>query len=514
MLGSKRHWTGSRVLLALSAAFTLVALASMAAFIIFDYETTVAMAENRNAVIAQLVEEHARRSLEVAKAALLETAEAVVADDGLRISPEAAAGMQRWIGEFPEIHAFCLIDAGGDLISTTVQDAPGGLNLADRAYFKANAAGEDLYVGAMMRGRSTGVWFFSLSKRLTDRWGRFRGLLLVTIPTDFFADIYRKLDLGPADNISIFKTDGAMVVRRLRNWPGEEVPSIAGTKMLPDSRAGSIHSASPIDGIERLASYRPVEGWPLIVHSGLEWNRVLAPWRQRTAVLALYCAAMLAALGVLTQLAHRRLRGEELAVAKNEVLLNEVHHRVKNNLAIVQNLLMLDMNRGPAEMRPTYRDSIARVEAIGLVHHLLYEFQNFEGIEAGAYLRRLCAGLQATAGDIGIEVDAEALSVCLDKAVPMALIANEVITNAIKHAFPAGPPGAILVSLRRRADKAELSVRDSGRGLPPDAGKAGTLGMTLIRLLTRQLDGALSFASDGGTAVTVTFPLGPFNTSA
>ncbi|HIJ61905.1 MAG TPA: hypothetical protein HPQ04_04360 [Rhodospirillaceae bacterium] len=499
------------MLLALSATFLLLALFSMTALLLVDYRKTLAEAETRNEVIAQLVEAHARRSLEIAKGALLEAAEAVVTDDGLRPSAESAARMRRWINEFPGIRSFWLIDTGGDLIFSTEKYSGDGFNFSDRPYFKAHAAGEELYVGGIIRGRVTGTWLFTLSKRLTDRSGRFRGLLLAAIPTDFFTDLYRKIELGPEDNISIYKTDGAIVVRRLQTWQGAEPPSLANspllTEHLPRSPRSSYRAVSPVDGVDRLNSYRLVEGWPLVVLSGLEWQRLLQPWRHRTAVLIPYCLAVLAAIGGLTLWAHRRVRGEELALAKNEVLLNEVHHRVKNNLAIVQSLLIMEMKRCPPELSHGYRDSIARIEAIGLVHHLLYEFQNFEGIEAADYLRRLCDGLQSTAADVRIEVVAEEVSVSLDKAVPMALIANEAITNAIKHAFPAGQPGDIVVKLRRHAEKAELSVQDNGRGLPSGAGEGGTLGMILIRLLARQIDGALSIGSDNGASVTVTFPL-------
>ncbi|MGE5545729.1 MAG: sensor histidine kinase [Solirubrobacterales bacterium] len=512
MVSGWPSWSGARLLLVISGTCAALAVAVMALVVKVDYDGTIREAEGRNAVLAQILEEHARRSFDISKAALLDLSDHVLVDGKLTVTPPLAARMKRWIHDIPGISSFWLIDDQGRAVYVTIPQSTEGYNFADRAYFKAHAAGEEFYVSPMTLGKIDRKWFFSLSKRIVDSDGRFRGLLIASIQTEFFVSTYAKLGLAPADNIAIYKTDGMTVVRRLENWEGEVAPSNAKsalfTTMFPQKPVGIYESTSPIDGIRRIIAYRSVEGWPLVVASGSERQGVLRPWYKRTTQNVTFCGVVLLVLGGLTFWSYRRVRSEELALSKHAVLLNEVHHRVKNNLAIVQSLLMLEANRAAPEAQAGYRDSIARVEAMGLVHHLLYDHQSFEGIQAADYLHRLCEGLERSAGGVRIHVDAEPVETPLDCAVPMALIANEIITNAVKHAYPEGGAGDVFVSLRKDGGAVRLRIADNGGGLSATAaaGKETGLGMMLVRQLTRQLRGEFVLESDGGTVFTLTFP--------
>lgn len=482
----------------------------MAAVIKLDYDKTLEEAEHRNAVMARLLEEHARRAFEISKAALLDLTDQLTPDTDPVATPELQRRMRRWLHDIPGISSFWLIDAHGRVVHTTIPENPQGYNFSDRAYFKAHQEGQDLYVSPMTLGRIDHKWFFSLSKRINDRDGNFRGMLIASIRTEFFVSTYDNLSLAPKDNIAIFRSDGMTVVRRL-DWAGEQAPSNARSSLftthLPRSPVGTYRSVSPIDGIDRILAYRTVEGWPLVVVSGSEMDGVNAPWLYRSARNAAYCAAVLVVLGTLTWWSYRRVASEELTLSKNAVLLNEVHHRVKNNLTVVQSLLRLEANRAPAEAQQGYEDSIARVVAMGLVHHLLYDHQSFGGIQAAEYLRRLCDGLAGSAGSATITVEAEPVEIPLDSAVPMALIANEIITNAVKHGRKDGR-SHIQVSLNKRGADIVLCIADDGPGYDAEVldGKAGSLGTTLVRQLTRQLKGQAAFANHGGAVFTLAFP--------
>jgi len=334
--------------------------------------------------------------------------------------------------------------------------------------------------------------------------------------SDFFADLYRRLDLAPSHNIGIYRLDGAVVVRRLGNFEGEIGPSAATdpliTDYFPKASSGTFEAVSPIDHVRRLGAYRGVEGWPLIVASLSERDAVLAPWRIRAERIAAAAAAAVIALAMLTWWGHRRIQGEARARMKNGVLLNEVHHRVRNNLAIIQSLLALEANLAPSEARQGYDKSIARVEAMALVHELLYQSQDFAGIDAAAYLQRLADNLQTSAPDnVEITSEAEAINIDLDTAIPAALVINELVINAVKHGFPAGGAGRVAVGLRRNGGHAVLTVADDGVGLAgiatPNRGKG--LGLMLVYQLTKQLGGTLSTESRAGTTFTLTFPLRP-----
>ena len=202
------------------------------------------------------------------------------------------------------------------------------------------------------------------------------------------------------------------------------------------------------------------------------------------------------------------------ALADKDVLLREVNHRVKNNLQIICSLL--DMQavkvRDPAG-REAIKETADRVRAMGLIHHALYDQENASAIGMQNYLRSLSAQIGRTLGTeqrgVTIEVEAADATFELSTAVPLALIANEVITNAIKHAFPDGSPGRVKVELQRaESDRWELAVADSGGGgqtIPP-LDKARSTGFQIVRALVRQLGGEAGFEQGGdGTTFRLTF---------
>ncbi len=209
-------------------------------------------------------------------------------------------------------------------------------------------------------------------------------------------------------------------------------------------------------------------------------------------------------------------RGEEVlraANAEKEILLKEIHHRVKNNLQVVSSLLKLHAEQieSPAA-RAALQDSRDRVRTIGLLHEKLYQAENFGSVAMGEYVESLVATLQRmhpSAGAPRCAVSARGIHLALDLAVPCGLILNELLTNALKHAFVgASSAGTIGVSMRDIEGMVELVVEDDGRGMPAalDSKAPATLGMHLIRTLTRQLRGVISFETNAGTRATLRFP--------
>lgn len=191
------------------------------------------------------------------------------------------------------------------------------------------------------------------------------------------------------------------------------------------------------------------------------------------------------------------------ALAQRDLLLREVYHRVKNNLQIVDSLLVLT-RRGLTDPEATaalgaLRD---RVYALGLVHHQLMGSTDLKTFDIGPFLTELSANLLTATGSqgIGLTVRAAPLRVGLDFAIPLGLVVTELITNALKHAFPSGA-GTIEVALAEAADGAvTLTVSDDGGAEPAiPATRAGeTLGMTIVEALVRQLGGVLSIRRAGG----------------
>lgn len=200
------------------------------------------------------------------------------------------------------------------------------------------------------------------------------------------------------------------------------------------------------------------------------------------------------------------------ALREKTTLLNEIHHRVKNNLQIVASLLNLQAGQvsDPGYER-LLMESVQRVQAMALVHQLLYESQDYSRVHLGDYLQRLVgllAGLNAAqARGIQVRVEVAELNLELSRAIPCGLIVNEILSNSFKHAFTT-TGGEIRLSLTRESDgRALLCVADNGRGLPKDFDPAGsrTLGVQLIHTLADQMAAQLAISNGAGARYELRF---------
>ncbi|ALT78839.1 sensor histidine kinase [Paucibacter sp. KCTC 42545] len=209
-------------------------------------------------------------------------------------------------------------------------------------------------------------------------------------------------------------------------------------------------------------------------------------------------------------------RRTEAALRERTVLLQEVHHRVKNNLQIIASLLNLQArNAGPGAQQ-ALQDSQSRVMAMALTHQLLYERNDFSMLELGPYLRRLVASLRDAHGELlrrvtlKVEAPDSGLNIDLNLAVPVALVVNELLTNALKHGFGADLHGEVVVRAERVGPRIAVTVADTGTGLPAgfDVHSTKTLGLCLVTLLTEQLRAEIQWPVVGqaGTAFTLHLP--------
>jgi len=180
-------------------------------------------------------------------------------------------------------------------------------------------------------------------------------------------------------------------------------------------------------------------------------------------------------------------------------LLNEVHHRVKNNLQVVSSLLSLQARSAPEDVRSYFDESQGRIKAMALIHQLLYEQKNFDRIEAVSYMRRLGDLLKRSYFSamrnvqLVIESDHKESYLALDIALPFGLLINELVTNAIKHAFPDHDGGEIRLTLSEDGVRKVLIIADNGIGLPQGVrpGTSNSLGFQLIPGLVEQMHATL-----------------------
>ncbi len=225
------------------------------------------------------------------------------------------------------------------------------------------------------------------------------------------------------------------------------------------------------------------------------------------------------------------LRGREAelraAAARQDLLMQEIHHRVKNNLQIIASLLNLQASRiRQPEARAEFQAARDRIRALATLHRHLYAHDELRAINMRGFLAELCAQLLQAIGEtpaggrIKLDIQASELEISSDQAVPLALIVTEAVSNAAKYAFPGGRSGHISVRLEgvpQAGDnnrRALLAIEDDGIGIPDGSGETETgmrdgIGLQLIRGFARQLGAALTVTQDGGTHYLLDIPLSP-----
>jgi PAS domain S-box-containing protein len=197
---------------------------------------------------------------------------------------------------------------------------------------------------------------------------------------------------------------------------------------------------------------------------------------------------------------------------EKEMLLREIHHRVKNNLQVVQSLLKMRARLLPeGEARLAFDTTVERVSAMALLHERLYQTPQLEGLPLSTYVRDLFRDVSASnlldPAQVHLQLDADDIPLQLDFGIPFGLLMNELLCNSLKHAFPNGRRGTIAVSVRRVEGVVRMIVKDDGCGLPEnfDPAAISSMGLKLAVSLARQLGGTLEFANDHGCRVQADF---------
>ncbi|NYB51885.1 MAG: PAS domain S-box protein [Methanobacteriaceae archaeon] len=203
------------------------------------------------------------------------------------------------------------------------------------------------------------------------------------------------------------------------------------------------------------------------------------------------------------------------SLEEKEVLLREIHHRVKNNLQIISSLISLQAGYiKEQETIRMFQESKHRIRSMALIHEKLYQSKDLAYIHFGEYLKSLVEMFlkfySEKSSDVKVSLNCADVNLEIDIAISLGLIVNELLSNCLKHAFPGAREGEVIISLSKDNGNCLLTVADNGVGIPEsvDIKNTESLGLQIVQTLTLQLSGTLEHKNKGGTEFTISFPLG------
>jgi len=217
---------------------------------------------------------------------------------------------------------------------------------------------------------------------------------------------------------------------------------------------------------------------------------------------------------IIRDVTDRKITEQKLqkSIKEKEMLLKEIHHRVKNNLMIISSLLNLQSTYIKDENSKTiFMESQNRARSMALIHERLYQSTDLKNIDFGDYVKTLATDLYNTyvmdRNLIRMNIETDRLNLDIDTSIPLGLILNELVTNSLKHAFSPGQNGNIDVIFKKQDPNYILEVKDNGKGLPKDMDykSTGSLGLSLITSLSDQIDANLEYVSHSGTLFRIIF---------
>ena len=397
-----------------------------------------------------------------------------------------------------------IIDAEANTIYATVPGAQ-TVSVADRNYFIAVRDGAPFYTSQLIVSRLTGDRIFVFSKRMM-RGGEFAGAIMVSFPESLLRDLWGTLDFEQASTVSLIRTDGQLIAR----YPPAEGPTDLSqlplfTQYLPEDDTGTYQSsASPLDGVARVVSYRLVPGTEIIALASVASEPAWANFYAAICAVLLMVAPIILALVLgcawIVRLLYRDARKTQAlqaSVETNTMLFREIHHRVKNNLQSVQSLVRMQDLPEAAK-----RDLQSRFAAMAAMHEHIYQHDHYQDIDAHDFIPAVVGQVMAAYGSRArITYVVDHIAVDRDHATPLALLLSELVTNACKYGCPGDGEDAVIAITLARGDngRAVLTVRDNGQGMDPAELTGGSMGMRLIRGVVAQIDGVYSFRNEGGT---------------
>jgi two-component sensor histidine kinase len=496
----------------------------------------------------------------------------------LAANPDVRAGagaacrraLQRSIGGLDQYAGAAVVNAAGDLTCTSAP-VSGDVNTADRKWFRDIISGDGFVVSDLVMSRWLGSWGIVTAVPLIDDQGVIKGAAALFIGLDWLTRRYQSGGDEVETAFALLDSRGEIITGDMERSP---VRSPLPAKDLVDKYLGQpvvsaqtqTFRARGSDGTWRLYAISPLLGGRIFVILGTPVLTAVGPlalqvaWGVVTPLLMWGLAIAVVWFGIenlvvrwITYLeritsayaagrqsvrpervsaapAEIRSLGETFSrmadlidareaelrdsLAQKEMLVREIHHRVKNNLQLVMSLLNLHARRiRDPRAEVAFAEARSRINALATLHRRLYESESLQEIDLKWFLEDLCGELRrgglSRGRNVELEVESPSEVIGPEVAVPLGLLVTEAITNAYKHAFNEREGGHIRVEVTREsAQQLVLCVRDDGAGFDLAAGNndSNGLGRSLIEAFVRQLRGELEICSDQGTVVKVRFP--------
>jgi two-component sensor histidine kinase len=472
---------------------------------------------------------------------------------------ECAAYFKAVIVDIPIYREAAFIDTSGKFHCSTIPIPP-TLDVSDRVYFREPLETGELTIGTLVQGRVTRGSSIHLSLPNRGPDGAIKGITVLILNPEQLAQDLAARPWRSRHRVMVLDREGTLVLTVPRD-AADDARRIAGQIFPTIKLAGTgVIEAKDAHGSTEIVAYAPAHHGPssLFVAVGIDRDVALSEaWTINARSLAFALITMLLAIGVawiathmlinrpiraLVRTARRRESGETDApfpsfsfstefeqlsaalsrmsdkihdlVEQKSFLLRELQHRVMNSLTLLSSVL--EMQRRSARSAPA-KEHLARardrVVAMGTVYRFLYQTDTSETVEFGDFLRVICEESQnaySGAQKPTISVQADQLRISGSHAIALAMLTHELITNALKHAYPEGAPGSIDVTLTRTSDGVvQLRVADHGQGLPEDfdVSQSGSLGMKVIASTAQQLGGTLDIRrTDPGTEFVIRVP--------
>jgi two-component sensor histidine kinase len=499
----------------LDPAATVVVLAGGLIFVIVaifvflcfqGYATTIEGAKAKAQSATDVVAQNIDLTLDGGLAALKLVAALV--PDPAGITQAQKATVENALQSFPTTAQLGFYLPDGSVATTDVSTGlPQGI--ATLPALAALRSGADFVVLPQQSAGANGDTAIAVMHRLGG--DTFQGAVLLSIPGSMLQSLWATQDLGKDSTININLETGEMVGR----YPPLPAPVNANSSpnwpMISAADSGTYIATSPIDQVQRVVGFRHIRDLGIVVFATVSldaaigglWNSIIiVSWLIAPIALALLVGSLITA-GLLRRSARIQANLAK-ALASNDVLFREIHHRVKNNLQSVASLFQ--MQPIPREVKA---DMSQRIAAMSAVHEHIYRSDDFAHVRVKQYLQTLIGSIRAGQPNVQVIEDLQDLSVDKDSATPLGLILNEVVSNSFKHAFKDGRAGVVTVHLRQTEDGTGcLTVDDNGVGFDPSVPAKG-IGRRLIAALTQQLGGESGFSSSsgGGARFVLSFPL-------